>query len=451
MTGNARGREFVRWLVLAGCSISITAAALGTGGVHTSDFQWVSLAIAVLALLTFFVRSRRPGLSDFRDLALLGLLVVWILLQLTPLPPALVQLVSFRRWQDLDTVRTVVGASRESWMQTSVAPNVTFERLLNVLTGIAAYITAREMGRWWPGAKMWTVTIPVLLAGTVEGILGLLQFSPGVRVSGSYVNRNHYAGLLEMAYPLAIAWAFSIWSANAHRRHREPMSLRTAIGVSITLGSATIMFFGIAVSQSRMGFLAAVTASATMAILYVAALRRVDGPQGGKSWLAVVAIPLVLVLLFITGPLAARFALVPALGTADGRMQIARETLRVIMAYPWTGCGLGALEHALYRFRVSLPDVRVDYAHNDYLQVLAELGILGGLLFVALGIWLVRGIYISATDIRSKHFFVGIGLIGSLFAIGLHSLVDFNLYIPANGLALAWIAGIGASPTLRED
>lgn len=429
----------------------MTAAAVTTGGVYTHEFQWVGLAMACLALLSAVVRSRRSTAPDSRDLVLLGLLVLWIILQLVPLPATLVRLVSFYRWQDLERVRAAVGASQESWMQISVAPSVSVERLLHVLTGIAAYVTAREAGRWWPGSKIWRTTIPVLIAGTVEGALGVLQFSPGVRVSGTYVNRNHYAGLLEMAYPLAIAWAFSIWSANAHRRHREPMSMGTAIGVSLLLGSAAIMFFGIAVSQSRMGFLAAIAASATMAAVYVAARRRVDGPQGGQIWLAVAAIPIVLVLLFITGPLAARFSLVPALGTADGRLQIAKETLKVIGAYPWTGCGLGALENGLYRFRASLPDVNVDFAHNDYLQVFAELGIPGGLLLAALGVWLIRGIYSAAFDFRSKYFLIGIGLLGSILAIGLHSFVDFNLYIPANGVVLAWIAGIGASPTLREE
>ena len=41
----------------------------------------------------------------------------------------------------------------------------------------------------------------------------------------------------------------------------------------------------------------------------------------------------------------------------------------------------------------------------------------------------------------SQHWALAVGLIGSFVAIGLHSIVDFNLYIPANALALAWLAG----------
>jgi O-antigen ligase len=85
----------------------------------------------------------------------------------------------------------------------------------------------------------------------------------------------------------------------------------------------------------------------------------------------------------------------------------------------------------------------VDYAHNDYLQVLAELGIFGfvsGLCFVFRVIQkTLRGaVYATSIDAR----YISIACVASLTAILLHSLVDFNLYVPANGLVVAWIIGI---------
>jgi O-antigen ligase len=104
----------------------------------------------------------------------------------------------------------------------------------------------------------------------------------------------------------------------------------------------------------------------------------------------------------------------------------------------------------LYPFRTFAPTLTVDFAHNDYLQILAELGLAGGGLAIALAIWIFwRPLSILAQP-GSQQWALSLGLLGSLVAIGLHSFVDFNLYIPANAFALAWLAGVAVSPGLRE-
>jgi O-antigen ligase len=89
----------------------------------------------------------------------------------------------------------------------------------------------------------------------------------------------------------------------------------------------------------------------------------------------------------------------------------------------------------------------IEFAHNDYLQYLAELGapaFLAGFLFM-LGIF--RHAVRSAMNQPSNDSrYVALACAGSFAAIMLHSLVDFNLYIPANAMLLAWIAGIAACP-----
>jgi O-antigen ligase len=88
----------------------------------------------------------------------------------------------------------------------------------------------------------------------------------------------------------------------------------------------------------------------------------------------------------------------------------------------------------------------VDYAHNDYLQVMAELGLLGfiaGLALLLRVLWTVLRAALEerALDVRYR----AIACAGAFTAILLHSFVDFNLYMPANAMLLAWIAGIQAS------
>src|ERR1035441_7520456 len=73
----------------------------------------------------------------------------------------------------------------------------------------------------------------------------------------------------------------------------------------------------------------------------------------------------------------------------DVRVQIWTDTLHVIAAYRWTGCGLGAYERGIYGFKTVAPTNTLDYAHNDYLQIAAELGIPGMLLLAALALWVL--------------------------------------------------------------
>src|ERR1035437_7250989 len=90
--------------------------------------------------------------------------------------------------------------------------------------------------------------------------------------------------------------------------------------------------------------------------------------------------------------------------------------------------------------------ITIDFAHNDYLQHLAELGapaFLAGLLFM-LGIFR-RAVRSAMNESSDDRRYVSLACAGSFAAIGMHSLVDFNLYIPANAMLLAWIAGIAAA------
>jgi O-antigen ligase len=133
-------------------------------------------------------------------------------------------------------------------------------------------------------------------------------------------------------------------------------------------------------------------------------------------------------------------------GDLEFRIQIWSDTLHVVAAYPWTGCGLGAYEHGFYRFKTVAPTNTVDFAHNDYLQILAELGIPGLLLVAVLGGWILKRTLKLVVLMRDgPDWDLAVGLLGALLTFGLHSLAEFNLYIPANALALAWLAGVATS------
>jgi O-antigen ligase len=116
---------------------------------------------------------------------------------------------------------------------------------------------------------------------------------------------------------------------------------------------------------------------------------------------------------------------------SSNRTEIWAVTLRTIGAsFPW-GVGLGAFPQAYSRFDPSAGSQRVDQAHNDYLQVLADSGLIGGVLGVYFLILLFR---LGARNVNAaspKLRAIALGALTGCFVILVHSLFDFVLHITA--------------------
>jgi O-antigen ligase len=131
--------------------------------------------------------------------------------------------------------------------------------------------------------------------------------------------------------------------------------------------------------------------------------------------------------------------------TGQNRISIWRDTLKLIHQHPLFGTGLGTFAVAYTSVQTTFLNLLVDHAHCDYLEVVSELGLPGGILVFGSIIWIlgrtVRHYWKAEARFDTT---VHLGCIGSIIAILVHSLADFNLYIPANALvftailALAW-------------
>ena len=136
---------------------------------------------------------------------------------------------------------------------------------------------------------------------------------------------------------------------------------------------------------------------------------------------------------------------------ASFRMTVWRDSLDVVAAYPVFGCGLGGFLSAFSRYKTGAPQYDVDYAHNDYLQFLAEIGGIGfavaAVFLIAVALALLRRVA-ACRDLEQKS--LAAACLASLLAIAAHSLVDFNLYIPANALAVSWVIGLPPGRVCRH-
>ena len=319
----------------------------------------------------------------------------------------------------------------------SVAPLRSVEYIFTNAAIATMLLLGRELG-WRFRRTLWLAVTPVLVVAVLEGVLGMIQFMAmraGTEAmqsaTGTYPNRNHFAGLLEMALPLALAAAMAFWTGERKRWW----------GAAGMLAVAGLLVMGTVISLSRMGFLAALGGVFVLGGLLLGGRGRLAaaGLVGAGLVVAFVVLP--------TDEWIGRFASIAQTEdiSGDTRAQIWRDTVPMIREHLVTGVGMGAYETAFLRFKNVAPMNTVDYAHNDYLQYLAELGLIGFAL--ALGV-LGRCLYWMARGLGRSRMVAG--AFGALAAMGAHSLVDFNLYIPANALVLAWIVGMATAPALTE-
>jgi len=325
-----------------------------------------------------------------------------------------------------------------AWTSISIAPWVTLHHLSRVAGYLLVFLLVREILCRFR-RQPWLVVLPLIVIGAAEACVGILQHAAGGlegRVRGTYANRNHFAGLLEMVLPFALLYAVSLIP-------RARSSMRLALRAGLLMSVAAVIFLGIVYSLSRMGFTAVFCSLFVMGLLAASSRLR---PWKGLLVVGLLAIAMLLGFVFLApDALIDRFAELRSTQeiAAEGRLSLWRATLDLIRASPFFGWGLGAYESALLQRRSSLPDVPDVYAHNDYLQLLAELGVSGVLPLGILLIAVVSIAYRAALQDRdSDSWLLALACVGALAAILIHSSTDFNLYIPANAMLLAWIAGV---------
>jgi hypothetical protein len=271
-----------------------------------------------------------------------------------------------------------------------------------------------------------------------------LAHFPG-RLRGSFVNPNHLALFLEIALMVNFAWLW--WSSR-----RAILRTRSAEDRLLRIGPAAlaflILFAGLVLTASRAGVVAATGGLAAAGALIASARHRRWSIAAG----ALVAAGGGLVLWAI----GAEGAITRLLGASlsdlggGGRLRAALATLELWTLSPLTGVGLGA-------FRASFPLVQPEslpglwrHAHSDWVELLATTGLVGvALVGTALFLYLRRLRVVIAHGESSEDRAAGIAAAGALVAVGLHSLVDFGLTMPANALALAVVLGAAAAARTR--
>jgi O-antigen ligase len=285
----------------------------------------------------------------------------------------------------------------------------------------------------------------LLVLGFAVSVLGILQHFTfngklywfrelrfGGIPFGPYVNRNHFAGLIELIVPTGL----SVLLLRAE--HRDRMPLLTVLTL-IPIGALFL-------SASRGGI-----AAFFLEVGLVVILGMLRGH--GRNQLVAGSILMLLAGGFVVwlgaGRALDRFQAYRNLEVNENRRaEMVKGSWRIFVDHPVMGTGLGSLQDVFPRYETLYDGAIVNHTHNDYVEVLAETGAAGGIIcacFLVL-FFVMAGRRIAKSKNRLD-LALHIGAFSACCALLAHSLVDFNLHIPSNAFVFLIQAALATSPT----
>lgn len=342
---------------------------------------------------------------------------------------------------------------------TSPAPYVARADLYSVLAALVVYgLTLTALST---AARRIALIIALLAFAICHVLLSLIQFGIGQnfivvpflqtlqigdRGRGLYENPDHLAGLLEVIGILGLSIA--CWS-------RRPSWLRVVVGYL-----ALVAYVGLALTGSRGGYLSAAASFIIFIGLSVIALQ-----AGGASLFRKYGIVGFIVLFsafagagYLMNQSAALSQRVANIVDPDHtRFDLWRASIEQWKLQPLTGTGSGTYLFYGRQFRAERVQTDPVVVHNDYLQLLCEYGLIGAVAFLAF--FFVHLRYGWQNFVRfgrdrlaagswplSDRLALNIGALSAIGAYAVHSIVDFNLHVPANALVVAFLFGILGNP-----
>jgi putative inorganic carbon (HCO3(-)) transporter len=265
-------------------------------------------------------------------------------------------------------------------------------------------------------------------------------------IAGTYTNRNHFAGLMEMT--LALCVGFYLFNSNTMDlrgpwRQRLRSIGNTVLGMRPWLLIATLLpLVALLSSASRGGALAVIFATiATASLIIVKRGNKRKGPKG--LLVAAILAPLVLGAVLSMDRLIDR---IDNLGLEDSRYELRLLGYRMIQDYALFGSGAGTFRHVYpaYEQTVFSHGRLQHHVHNDYLELLIETGIIGFALFGgAIGLWLWAIVSPPMPRGDKVTYYISLACFAGVMSLLVHSLVDWNLRIPANSLWFTALLAIG--------
>lgn len=410
------------------------------------------LELFALALLVAALWRGSHGLVSAREWLVLSLLLIFPLVYLIPLPAGLAAWLPGRDVYSTSLSLLGLGAMP---IRLSVVPIETEYALLVLLVPVAVFLGTRSLD----SRHIHRLVLVLLGIAVAQSMLGLMQFGGGKESGfylgmtfthfgsavGTFTNKNHLAGLIEMVLPIALAlFLYSLGRGHGEGgrnwRHRVSFFGSMHGHAAFLYGAvALLLLVGLVFTQSRAGI-----ALGMLGILLaiIAFARRIGGDNVYGAAGTVIVVALGLGILIGLAPVLDRFTKIDPM--EDLRWPMASATIAGIGTFFPLGSGPGSYAAVFPAFQpTELGRWFVNYAHNDYLQWLFEGGLVAGLLMLLmLAFYLLQWGRVWTRETWSRFRFVQVGAGIGILSMLLHETLDYNLHMPAIMVYFAFLLGI---------
>lgn len=377
---------------------------------------------------------------------LFGIWLAWVLLQLAPLPPQVVEWISpqgfqLQRMGALGDLSGLVSLSVDGHATADFLLRSTAYFILFLLT--LSLVDRRE--------RIVLLLRVAVLCGVFQAVYGgVIAMSELQNASGTFVNRNHFAGFLEITLALGTGLLMadlgrgegSSWRQRARAVIRWVISPKMSLRILLA-----IMVIGLVLSRSRMG-----NSAFFSSLLVAGGIWLIFARAGSRRLGLFILVSILAIDVYILGHWFGFDKVVKRIQETtletENRDEVSIESLAYWRDYVWSGSGGGTFYSIFPKYRGTEWDGgTLLHAHNDYLEIMADTGVMG---LALLGLLVISSFLKALQALRERHRpllkGLGFGVVMGIVALMIHSTVDFNLQIPAVTawfvvlLALGWVA-----------
>jgi O-antigen ligase len=458
-------RKPVELALFAGLMAFLVWVPMPFGSASDASQPALILPPLMICCLAVFLRLRQPlTIARAGRIWTAGgaMFIGVIALQLLPMPPALLAFVSPQSaaiWGRATHVAALAGVDGSTWHPITIDPQHTALHFYRVLAYFATFVSAVTLTRG--AARRLALAVVLGCAAIFEALYAVREAALGRyaiwgwkntlifgRATGTFVNPNHFGHYGAIVLPMALfiaayAWHTSAATGAAFGRRLVLLIERRffpfAFGILAALGCITVVL----ISESRGALLALVGGFAIVGAL---SSDRKNAVLRGTLIAVGLSAVIVVTLLTLRRPGTVTRFETSEISQIEARRDSMLAGIRIWKMFPLFGSGAGTYPDVVLSTSGTFGDTLPNHAHNDYAEILATTGALGfAVSFAALiaGMAaLTRNAFTSTDEPMSwrRRAFKTAALTSITIAM-IHALVDFNLFIPANPVTLAAIAG----------